>query len=84
PAMAGGDGLQARQVERQQVTAPRVGEGVQFVDDPRAKPLEQPLRLPRRKQQRQLLRRGEQDVGRGGLLALALGLRRVSGACLQR
>ena len=81
---AGHDGAQPCQPERQQMAALRGHQRMQLVEDDVAQILEEALRVRGRDQQRKLLRRGEQDVGRHELLALALVRRRVAGARLQR
>ncbi len=55
---------------------------MQFVEDDIAQVCKEALRLAIGDQQRQLLGRGEQDVGGRELLALALALRRIAGARL--
>ena len=67
---AGHDGAQPRQPERQQMAALRRHQRMQLVEDDVAQILEEALRVRRRDQQRKLLGRGEQYVGR----------RRASGA----
>ncbi len=82
---AGRELPQPRQPERQQVAALGGDERVQFVeDDALAGLLKKRFASRRGEQQRQLFRRGQQDVGRVELLALALALRRVAGAGLDR
>ncbi len=76
--------LKPRQAERQQVAALGRDQRVQFVEHHIAQVGEEAARILRRDQQRELLGRGQQDVGRVELLALALVLRRVAGARLQR
>ena len=57
---------------------------MQLIDDDGAKRAEQCARVAVRQHERDLLRRGEQDVGRGEALALAAGGRRIAGAGLER
>ncbi len=74
--------LQPRQAERQEVAALRGPGGVHLVDDHASEVLEiQPRALPGA-EQRQLLGRGQQHVGRLDALALAAGLTGVAGAAL--
>ena len=72
-----------REIERQKVAALRDDERMQLVEDHRLEPPEEAPRVLRGKQQRHLLRRGEQDVRRIELLALPLVDRRVAGARLE-
>ncbi len=74
---------QPRQAERQQIAALRGDERMQFVEHDALERAEQIGRVGRRQQQRQLLGRGEQNVGRIAALALALRCRRVAGARLE-
>ncbi len=73
---------QPRQTERQQVPALRDHQRMQFVEHDVAQILEEAPGIGRRDQQRQLLGRGQQDVGRHQLLPLALVRGRVAGARL--
>jgi hypothetical protein len=57
---------------------------MQLVEDHIFQVLEEPFGLLVGQQQRHLFRRGQQDVRRVELLALAFGLRRVAGAVLDR
>ncbi len=70
---------QAREAEGQQLPALGVGDGVQLVDDHGLEAGEIVRRLAVGQQQRQALRRGQQDVRRMLALALAAVLRRVAG-----
>ena len=81
---AGHELAQPRQAERQQMAALGGDQRMQLVEDDIAQVLEEALGVRRGDQQRQLLRRGQQDVGRVELLALALVRRRVAGAGLDR
>ena len=74
---------QPRQTKRQQIAALRRHQRMQFVEHHAAEAVEQIRRVGRRQQQRELLRRGEQNVGRIAALTLALGGGRVAGAGLQ-
>ena len=74
---------QPRQAERQQIAALGRHQRMQFVEHHAAQRAEQIRRVGRGEQQRELLRRGEQDVGRIAALALALGGGRVAGAGFQ-
>ena len=76
------DGEQPREPERQQIAALRHHQRMQLVEDHALERAEQIRRIVRGEQQRELLRRGEQDVGRIAPLALALRGRRVAGARL--
>ena len=71
---------QPRQAERQQIAALGGDERMQFVEHDAPERAEQIGRVGDGQQQRELLRRGQQDVGRIAALALALGGRRVAGA----
>ena len=74
---------QPRQTERQQIAALGHRQRMQFVEHDAPKRAEQIGRIGGGEQQRELLRRGEQNVGRVAALALALGRRRVAGARFQ-
>ena len=76
--------MEPGEVQRQQIPTPCIGKGMQLVDDDGTKVLKHLHRLPRRQQQRELFRRGQQDVRWGLLLPLPLRLRRVTGACFKR
>jgi hypothetical protein len=56
---------------------------MQFVEHHALEPAEQKRRIRRSEQQRELLRCGEQNVGRIAALALALGSRCVAGVRFQ-
>ena len=73
---------QPRQIERQQIAALRRHQRVQFVEHDAAQRPEQIRRVSRGEQQRQLLRRRQQNFRRIAALALALRGRRVAGAGL--
>ena len=81
-ASCGRDGEQPREPEREQIAALRHHQRMQLVEDHAPERAEQIGRVGRGEQQRELLRRGEQDVGRIAPLALALRGRRVAGAGL--
>ena len=70
-----------RQSERKQVAALGENQRMQFVEDHAFERAEQIGRIGGRQQQRQLLRRRQQDLGRIAPLPLALGDWRVAGAC---
>ena len=74
---------QPRETKREQVAAFGGGERVQFIEHHALERGEQIWRVGRGEQQRQLLRRGQQDVGRIAALSLPLGGGRVAGAGLQ-
>ena len=80
---AGGEDAQAGEAERQEVAALVGDQRMQFVEDDGVEIGEEAVGVGRRQEQRRLLRRGEQDVRRVQLLALALVERRVAGARLQ-
>ena len=80
---AGDEAAQPRQPERQQMAALRGHQRMQLVEHDVAQVREEALGIRGRDQQRQLLRRGQQDVRRRQLLALALVGGRVAGARLQ-
>ncbi len=82
--VTGRDRLKPGEIQRQQIPAPCIGKGMQLVDDDGPEVLKHLPRLPRRKQQRELFRRGQQHVRRCLLLPLTLRLRRVPGACFKR
>ncbi len=73
---------QPRQPEREQIAALRRHQRMQFVEHDAAQRAEQERRVGRGQDQRQLLRRREQDMRRIAALALALRRRRVAGAGL--
>ena len=75
-------GPQPGEAERQKMAALGGDERMQFVEHDVAQILEEPPGVGRREKQRKLLGRGQQDVGRLQLLALALVGRRVAGAGL--
>ena len=75
---------QPGEIEGQQVAALRRHQRVQLVQHHVAQVAKEPLRVLGRLQQRHLLGRRQQDVGRVRHLALALVRRRVAGAGLQR
>ena len=77
------DGEQPREPERQQIAALRHHQRMQLVEDHALERAEQERRIVGGEQQRELLGRGEQDVGRIAALALALRDRRVAGARLE-
>ena len=81
---AGRQRAQPREIERQKIAALGRGERVQLVEDDHAQRAEQLGRVGMRQHQRDLLRRGQQDVGRPKTLALAAGGWRVAGAGLER
>ena len=72
-----------RQIERQQIAALARGERVQLVEDHIFEGAEQLGGALMRQHQRDLLRRGQQDVGRQHALAGAARGRRVAGARLE-
>ena len=74
---------QPRQAERQQIAALRGDQRMQFVEHDALERAEQIRRIGGGEQQRELLRRRQQNVGRIAALALALGGRRVAGARLE-
>src|SRR5581483_7742428 len=74
---------QPRQAERQKVAALRRGERMQFVEHHAPERAEQIGCIGRRQQQRQLLRRRQQYVGRVAALSLSFRGRRVAGARLE-
>ena len=71
---------QSRKAERQQVAAFRCDQRVQFVEHDAFQRREQVRRVVGRQQQRELFRRGQQDVRRIFALALPPRHRRVAGA----
>ena len=73
---------QPRDVERQQIAALRRRQRVEFVENDRVEIAEQVASVGAREQERDLLRRRQQDLGRRQTLALALAWRRVAGAGL--
>ena len=73
---------QPRDVERQEIAALRWRQRVQLVEDDRIEIAEEVAGIGAREQQRHLLRRRQQDLGRRQALALAFALRRVAGAGL--
>ena len=73
---------QPRKPEREQVAALRGDQRMQFVEDHALQRAEQIRRVGGGEQQRELLRRGQQNVGRIAALARALRDRRVAGAGL--
>ena len=75
-------GAQPRQRQRQQISPLRGDERVQLVEDDAAQAPEQLRRLPMGDEERELLGRGEQDVGRPVDLPRALVRGRVAGAGL--
>ena len=77
-----GEAKQPRQAEREQIAALRGDQRMQLVEDDALERAEQIRRVSGGEQQRQLLRRGEQDLRRVAALALALRGRRVAGARL--
>ncbi len=79
---AGRELTQAGKAEGQHVAAFRGDQRMQFVKDDVFQVLEEAFRFIVGEQQRHLLRRRQQDIGRVQLLALALGMRRVAGAVL--
>ncbi len=79
---AGREAKQPRQPERQQIAALRGHQRMQFVEDHALQRAEQIRRIGGRQQQRELFRRGEQDVRRIAALTRALRHRRVAGAGL--
>ena len=79
---AGREPPQPRQAQREQIAALGGDQRVQFVEHDAPEVAEQIGRVGAGQQQRQLLGRGEQDVGRIAALALALRGRRVAGAGL--
>ena len=77
---AGDEAAQPRQPERQKMPALRCHQRMQLVEHDIAQVLEEAPRIACGDQQRQLLRRGQKDVGRRQLLSLALVRGRVAGA----
>ena len=73
---------QPRQAEREQIATFRSHQGVQLIKDHALERAEQIGRVGGGQEQRQLLRRGEQNLRRIAALALALGARRIAGARL--
>ena len=69
---AGRQRAQPRQAEREEVAALVGDQRVQLVEDHRVEVGEEAVGVGRRQEQRRLLRRGQQDVRRVQLLALAL------------
>ena len=76
------EAAQARETERKQVAALGGDERVQLVEHDVAEVCEEGLCVAMRDQQRQLLGRRQQDIGRAGDLARALGGGGVAGAGL--
>jgi hypothetical protein len=70
------------EAEREQIASLRCHQRVKLVEDDASERSEQERSIGGGEQQRKLLRRGEQDVGRIAALALALRGRRVAGAGL--
>ena len=64
---------QPREIEREEIAALGRGQRMQLVDDDHAKRAEQARSIAMRQHQRDLLRRGQQDIGRHETLALAAG-----------
>ena len=75
--------FEPRQAEREQIAALRDDERVQLVEDHRREPREEAPRILRGDEQRHLLRRRQEDVGRIEFLPLALVDRRVAGPRLK-
>ena len=73
---------QPREPEREQIAALRRHQRVQLVEHDAPQRAEQERRVGRRQDQRELLRRRQQDMRRVAALALALRRRRVAGAGL--
>ncbi len=71
-------------IERQKIAALGRSERMQFVDDDHAKRAEKARSIAMRQHQRNLLWRGQENVGRPEALALAAGGRRIAGAGLER
>ena len=76
------DGPEPRQAERQQIAALGGDQRVQLVEHDALQRREQERRVVGRQQQRQLLRRGEQDIRRIAPLPLPSRHRRIAGAGL--
>ena len=76
---AGDERPEPREIEREQIAALVRGERVQLVEDDEFERAEQLGRALMRQHQRDLLRRGQQNVGREHALAGAAGGRRVAG-----
>ncbi len=74
---------QPRQIERQQIAAFRRDQRMQFVQHHALERAEQKRRVGTGEQQRDLFRRGEQNVRRIAALALTFRHRRVAGAGLE-
>ena len=72
-----------RQIERQKIAALAGGERVQLIEDDEFEASEQLSRALVRQHQRDLLRRGQQNIGRQDALAGAARGRRVAGAGLE-
>ena len=72
-----------RQIERQKIAALAGGERVQLIEDDEFEASEQLSRALVRQHQRDLLRRGQQNIGRQDPLAGAARGRRVAGAGLE-
>ena len=79
----GRERTQPRQVERQEVAALARSERMQLIEDDIFESPEQLGRAFMRQHERDLLRRGQQNVGRKDALAGAAGGRRVAGAGLE-
>ena len=75
----GNDAPQPRKAERQQMAALRRHQRMQLVEHDVAQSRKEASRIRRCQQQRQLLRRREQDIGRRQLLALPLVRGRIAG-----
>ena len=75
--------LQPREAEGEEVAALAGDQRVQFVEDHRVEIGEETPGVGRREEERRLLRRGEEDVRRRELLALALVEGRVAGPRLE-
>ncbi len=76
-------GAQPRKIERQEIAALARRQRMQLIENDEAQRGEQAGAVLMRQHQRDLLGRGEQDVGRGLALARAAGGRRVAGAGLE-
>ena len=78
----GSDAGQARKIERQEVAALRCNKRVQLVENDALERAEQIGRIGGCQEQRELLRSGQQHIGRMAALALAFRRRRVAGSRL--
>ena len=81
-AQAGGQGGQAGDLQHQLVAAFAFGEGVDFVDDDPLQAFEHPRRIFVCQEEGKAFGGGQQNVGRVGALAAALGVGGVAGTVL--